>query len=304
MSTTNRTFTRRRLLEGTAAGVGTAALASCAPDHFVSGDVNVVRVHTLPLEDPDDRRWLQSPVLDVELGPQDMALPLNLQPAVTSLRVRALHDHERIAFLLEWDDADIDDLTVRVDDFRDACAVLLASGPPSLDLRPMGTAASPATLLHWKADWQRDVDEGRQGLDAVYPNRSVDVYPPLWDAATADVEPGTYADAQATMWLPGIHVDNPISLAGRATPVEKAIAYGFGTTATAATQNAAGRGFRTDAGWRVIISRPLGAVDDGEVSLTPGANGTCAFAVWSGGADEVGSRKAPSRTVYSIVLER
>ena len=36
-----------------------------------------------------------------------------------------------------------------------------------------------ATLLHWKADWQRDIDQGRSDLDDAYPNRSVDVYPPL-----------------------------------------------------------------------------------------------------------------------------
>src|SRR5262245_28847987 len=107
----NPTFTRRRALTGAAAGAGTLAFAGCAQDHFIQGDVNVARVAGLP-GDPDDRRWLRSPVVDVELGPQDMALPNNLTPAVSSVRVRALHDGDRIAFLLEWTDSGTQDLTI------------------------------------------------------------------------------------------------------------------------------------------------------------------------------------------------
>ena len=301
--TSKHTLTRRRVISGAAAGAGTLALAGCAPDHFVNGDVNVATVTNLP-DDPDDHRWLRSPQLDVELGPQDMALPLHLEPAVSSVRVRALHDRERIAFLLEWDDADTDDLAIKVDEFRDACAVLLAPGPPAAELRPMGTATRPVTLLHWKADWQRDVDRGRQGLDAAYPNRSVDVYPPLYQTPPGEVGPDSYEDANAGQWLPGMYVDNPISIAGRSTPVEKLVAFGFGTSTHTAHQTATGHGSRGDRGWRVIIARPLAAADDGEVDLSAGTVATAAFAVWSGGDGEVGSRKAPSTRVYSVFLER
>jgi DMSO reductase family type II enzyme heme b subunit len=132
----------------------------------------------------------------------------------------------------------------------------------------------------------------------------VDAYPPLWDVAPGDVTPQSYADADAMEWLPGMQVANPISLGGRSTPVEKAIAYGFSTTTTAATQNAAGRGVRTARGWRVVIVRPLDAADDGEVPVRPGTPTMCAFAVWSGHANHTGSRKAPSRNVYLLYLER
>lgn len=296
-------FTRRRVIGGAAAGAGTLALAGCAPDRFVTGDVNVAQVANLP-DDADDHRWLRSPRLAVELGPQDMALPLRLEPAVRALSVRALHDRERIAFLLEWDDADADDLTIEVDRFRDACAVLLAPGPPAAELRPMGTATQPVTLLHWKADWQRDVDEGRQGLDAAYPNRTIDVYPPLYQTAPAEVGPDTYESSDAMQWLPGMDVGNPISVAGRSSPVEKLIAFGFGTSTHTAQQAATGRGVRGATGWRVIITRPLTATDEGEVDLDPGTVATAAFAVWSGGDREVGSRKAPSTKVYAMFLER
>jgi DMSO reductase family type II enzyme heme b subunit len=298
----SRPISRRRLVQGAAVGAGAVALAGCAVDHRVAGDVAAARVRSVPL-DPDHERWSRTPELEVALGPQDMALPLRLSPAITSVRVRALHDGNRIGFRLEWDDPDVDDLTVRVDDFRDACAVLLAPGPAVAEIRTMGTATTPATLLHWKADWQRDVDAGRQGLEAMYPNRSVDVYPPLWDVAPAEVDIDSYRDHDATVWLPGVHVENPISVAGRTTPVEKAIAYGFSTTTTGRSQDAEGHGVRTERGWRVVITKPLEGADDGELSLDPRTRAACAFAVWSGAFHDAGSRKAPSIDVYSLAVE-
>ncbi len=303
MNTSDQTLSRRHLVKGAAAGAGSLALAGCAIDHAFSGDLNAARVRRVPDDDADHSRWTRTSELVVELGPQDMALPLRLDPAVTSVRVRALHDGDRIAFRLEWDDADVDDLTIRVDDFRDACAVLLAPGPAVAEVRTMGSATTPATLLHWKADWQRDVDQGRQGLAAAYPNRTVDVYPPLWNVAPDDVDVTSYQEHDATVWLPGIHVENPISLSHRTSPVEKAIAYGFSTTSTGPTQNVGGRGVRTDTGWRVVISKPLAAADDGEIDLRPGSRAACAFAIWSGAFHDAGSRKAPSIDVFALALE-
>ena len=76
-------------------------------------------------------------------------------------------------------------------------------------VRTMGTAMKAATLLHWKADWQRDVDDGRTGLDEAYPHRSVDVYPPLVDVAPGDVTVDDYAATDASQWLPGTSGGNP-----------------------------------------------------------------------------------------------
>jgi hypothetical protein len=302
VSATRTTFSRRSVLTGVAAGAGAAVLASCSQDHLLEGDLNSLRVAGVP-KDPDDPAWVRAPELAVPLGPQDMALPTNMTPAVTLVRVRSMHDGRSISFHLAWDDPDLDDLSIRVDDFRDACAVLLVPGPRVVEVRPMGTATVPATLLHWKADWQRDVDHGRQGLDVVYPNRSVDVYPPLWGTAPDKVDPTTYATADADVWLPGMHVGNPISMGGRTTPVEKLIAHGFSTTTTSSSQDVTGRGARSDTGWMVVITKPLEPTEAGEVMLTPGESTTCAFAVWSGGANEVGPRKAPSVNVHRLFLE-
>lgn len=296
---------RRRLLAGTAATAGAAALAACAPDHpdAVDADEIIVnRVDRVPADDPDADAWGRTPEKTVEMASQEIALPHRTTPAVETIRIRAIHDGETIGFRVDWDDREIDDMTVRVDDFRDACAVLLAPGAGDETVRTMGTATTAATLLHWKADWQRDIDSGRAGLDDAYPNRSVDAYPPLVDVVPGEATIEDYADAGATQWLPGTDVGNPMSASRRETAVEKIVANGYGTSTTTPTQDARGRGDHRTEGWRVTLTKPLGAADDGETTLSPGGEATCAFAVWAGADGDAGSRKSPSATVYRLTI--
>ncbi len=304
--TSSSSVSRRQLITGGAAVAGATALAGCAPDYpdaLGPGDVRAVRVPRVPVDEPDSDVWGRTPPKTVELAPQQIALPHKARPSVGQIEVRAIHDGTRIGFRIDWDDSDVHDLTVRVDDFRDACAVLLAAGGGDETVRTMGTPDSAATLLHWKADWQRDLDRGRAGLDDAYPNRSVDVYPPLVGTAPQDVSIDDYEAAGATEWLPGTHVDNPNSAATRTTAVEKIVANGFGTSTTTATQNASGRGVRHGTTWRVTVAKPLAADDDGETAITPGSVATCAFAIWSGAAGDAGGRKSPSATVYRLVID-
>ena len=296
---------RRSLLKGAAlVGAGSVACAACSKsDRYDGRGVYSRRVERVQL-DPGHDSWGDSPYTDIELGPQNMTLPQQLNPAVTRVRVRSAHDGERIAFRLDWEDLDVNDQTIRVDDYRDACAVLLAPGDADEAMRMMGTATVPVTLLHWKADWERMVAKGDEGLDAAFPNRSVDTYPIIWKTPADEVTIDSYVEAGATEWLPAIHVKNPV--AGRTTrftSVEKAIAYSFSTTTSAPTQDARGRGRHSEDGWSVVLVKPLGAADDGEMDLKPGTVSTCAFAVWSGRRRDVGPRKCPATTVAALELE-
>lgn len=303
MSITDTTprLSRRGVLKGLTATAGVMAVAGCAPDGYDGSTLLAMRALQIPT-DPLSPLWDAAPAYEVELGPQDIALPYRLEPTVSKVSVRAIHDGRHIGFRLEWSDEDSNDLAIKVDQFRDACAVMLVPGQPNPALRPMGSLDTPATLLHWKADWQRDVDEGRQGLDAVYPNRRVDTYPAVWESAPSEVGVEEYEAAGATEWVPGYHVGNPISMGGRGTPVEKAIAYGFSTTTTAVEQDVDGRGSRSDSGWVVTIIRSLAATSEGELDLSPGSTCSCAFAVWSGAEREGGGRKAPSRDVHVLTV--
>lgn len=296
-------LSRRSVLA--AAGAGAAGLglglAACAEDAYDGDGVYVARARRAP-DDPDDDAWALAPRIDVALGAQDMAMPMRPTASVPSIRVQALHDGTRVSFRLEWDDAGADDLTIEVDRFRDACAVMFVVGEPDLALRPMGSTTVPATLLHWKADWQRDLDDGRQGLDAAYPNRSVDTYPPLLGVAPADVGVEAYEEAGATEWLPAYHVHNPIARGPASSAVEKLVAYGFGSATPCVTQNAHGRGSRTATGWAVVVGKPLGSTDAGETPVGAGSVASCAFSVWSGADQDGGSKKSPSVAMSRLVF--
>lgn len=300
------TITRRQLLTGGLTGTAALVVASCGPDPsdaIPQGEIFVARVKKVPLLDPSTTVWENGPKAIIDLGLQDIALPMKKVPSVTQIAVRAVHDGTSIGIRIEWDDAETNDLTVRVDDFRDACAVLLAAGDGDASVRTMGKPASPATLLHWKADWERDVQLGVQGESDVYPNRSVDTYPPLVVDNPLELKPMDYVKAGATDWLPGLSVGNPLSAPTRPTSVEKLVAIGFGTATSCKTQDVVGIGKRTKKGWRVAIVKPMTASDESETALHAGGLATCAFAIWSGNDRDSGGHKSPSVNTFRMQLE-
>jgi hypothetical protein len=300
-------LTRRRLLTGGAVATGAAALTACGitdpdpNDAVAPGVVPAWRVERVPLDDPGSEEWKRAAEVDVELDAQLIALPNRPEPVVPRITVRAIHDGTTIGFRVEWGDDQEDDNTVRVDGFRDACAVLLAPGAGDEGLRVMGSAEQPATLLQWKADWELDRQDGIQLLHDSFPNAAVDTYPPL-GASTGEITPVDYVEKGATEWLPGLHVGNPLSAETRSTSVEKLTARSFGNVTSAPTQNASGRGERRKGGWTVVLGKPLEAADPDEVSLVAAQSYTCAFAIWSGGDGDAGGRKSPSKTAYRLEL--
>ena len=77
--------------------------------------------------------------------------------------------------------------------------------------------------------------------------------------------------------------NNPIS-GPRATAVQDLVVEGPGTLRPAKPQSSGG-GKRGDAGWSVVLVRPL------PQGLAPGARTQVAFAVWEGANQEAGARK-------------
>jgi DMSO reductase family type II enzyme heme b subunit len=307
--TTTRTsspgLSRRGLLAGGLAGAGTLALAACAaddPDATASDAVQVARVRRAPVDDPASETWRSATPTAIAMDAQAIALPYRETPLVPQISVRAVHDGETIAFRLTWSDTGTEDLTVPVDGFRDACAVLLAPGDGDQAVRMMGATSTPATLLQWKADWQRDLEEGIQSVATTFPNGTVDVYMPLVREVPSEVTPADYEAGGVSQWLPGLHVGNPLSGSTRTTCVEKLVAWGYGTAATTATQNAMGRGERSDNGWTVVVAKPMASTDDDELDIHPGRAYTCAFALWAGNEADSGGRKTPSKLAHRLVV--
>jgi hypothetical protein len=291
-------LTRRQAL----ASLGAAA-AAAAPRHALAGpgapaeepDLRAVRVPVpVPATDPDSPAWARARPIEVAVIGQAMVLPSKTRPSVGALRARAVHDGRQIAFLLEWSDPRPETLSIKTDQFKDGCAVLLAPHPAPPLAWMMGTAEVAVTLLHWRADWQRDIDAGFQDLEVAFPNVAFDFYPPLVGAKHPPRLPDAYPPA-ARAWLPGWHVGNPLSQPAKRSPVEKLRAIGPGTVEQLPVQDASGRGRWRDGTWKVALARNLKAGGGPEVTLAPGETYAVAFAVWAGGERDVGGRKSVTR---------
>lgn len=311
---TDSTHGRRKFIIGGAAGA--AALAAgvyglargggtpTPTDRVVAKKIG----GEVPVDDPGSSLWGKAKAAHIELDSQIMFPPNRPTPFQPTVKVKALHDGSTIGFLVEWKDPEQDDLTIKCDAFRDACAVLLAPYSKNASVRIMGTAEIPATLLHWKADWQRDVDHGFQDLEVAFPNSTFDYHPPI-PPTEEMVEkplvtvPDDYEAAKATMWLPAYHVGNPIANAKKTTSVEKLIAKGFGTATTLGTQDALGKGEWKDGKWKVVLAKPMAASDDGETAIEAGKDYSMAVAVWAGKELDAGGHKSPSKLLLTLNVE-
>lgn len=231
----------------------------------------------LPL-DPDDRAWSRLASWPVTMLIQNLVLPHAPDLVVPEIEVKALHNGERIGFRVEWVDAEADEVDAMAR-FRDAVAVQLPVDPTTTPAVTMGLAAQPVHIMQWRAAWQVDVDEGRQGVRTAFPNM-------YKDAAPEEL----MGEEKARVFYPAVYVGNPMAQRERATPVADLTAVGFGSLTTHEEQTADGRGVFKDGHWSVVITSPLaGGVN--KTALTLGLRTVAAFAVWNGSHDNRGSRK-------------
>lgn len=235
----------------------------------------------IPVTDPRSDLWDRAETSLVPLVAQQIAQPFLETAGVTSLDARALHNDTALAFLLEWDDEQVDDLD-GIRRYHDAVAVQLptraGATPPPLT---MGAPGTPVHVLQWRATWQRDIDSGgKTGVDQIYPEVVHDVMPD-------DVLPPKTA---AYYWV-GRKAGNPLSQKYRTTPVEEIVAEGFGSvTHLKGLQTAQGHGVNEGGRWRVVVATPLERKGIGD-QLTSGSTWPIAFAVWLGSEDNRGARK-------------
>lgn len=240
----------------------------------------------IPLE-PWSPVWAKVPAVDVPLLAQAIAKPLNLDPSIKSVSVKSVHNGTWIAFFITWKDP-TKDAVMRTDRFRDAVAVQIpVRGPTAIT---MGQGGKPVLILHWKADWQEDIDKGFMDVGRLYPNFWIDWYPFVTGEPPYEITYWTNIEAQR--YLTGWVLGNPRSQPVKRIAVEEQIAEGFGTLTTNFKQSAAGSGVYAEARWRVVIARPFSAGDPNDPDWGPGRETTVAFAAWDGGKGEMGSRKA------------
>lgn len=230
---------------------------------------------------PDAGFWNSAPEVRVSMLPQNIVAPKLTASAIKTLQVRAVHNGQWLAFRIEWPDATRSDRIV-VDNFGDQVAVELpvTFNKDAMPSPMMGNPGGRVSILQWRAAFQRDLDEGEPTIRDLYPNAHADVYPDQVLRAT-DVRP----------YMGAIGLDNPISHPNR-TPVLDQMAEGWGTMTVKPEQHADGRGNWQRGRWQVVIAHPLASGDENDMQLQSGSESIAAFAVWDGGARDVGSRKA------------
>lgn len=239
------------------------------------------RVESLPA-DPEHGNWDAVPEVRIPL------MPLWWREGyIDAVRVKAVHDGERLALLLEWNDGAADSQGVQQQNFPDGAAVQL-SAQASPPLFAMGADGEVVDIWHWKALWTDDREEF-QDVGTTFPRLVADGYygsEKGWQSRP--FEDPTYR--------PAADFHNWMALSNRTTVVENANAAGFGTLASQAMgkQNVQGIARRRQGVWRLQLTRTLESPDAEDVPLGPGKRASVGFAVWDGSAGDRNGQKSVS----------
>lgn len=245
--------------------------------------------------DPKAAYWSSAETTPLMLMAQPMVAPRPKLTSTNQLRVQAVHDGRRVAFRLNWSDADRNEAG-RIDQFSDAVAIQFPVGsgetPPAVF---MGQKGSPVHIFHWRAQYQRDREHGKPSMKELYPNMSVDMYPMEFkDHGAAPVPTAETRES----FSPGRAQGNPQSYLKNA--VDEIYAEGFATSSVQEGHSSDARGVWENGEWTVVITRDL-AREGGSV-LRVGGKSFIAAAVWQGSAKEVGSRKSVTVTWMPLQL--
>ncbi len=231
---------------------------------------------SVPVDEPWAPVWDGAPRQDVPLSAQNIAPPFG-GGIVQTLTARALHDGERLYFLLEWADAAPNDTVNGVEEFADAAAVQFP-GDASKPTPPftMGGPDAPVNIWQWKAVWQADIERGFATTQDRYPNTYADLYP----------------NGDDPLYKPALYVGNPLAQRDHDSPIESVIAGGFGTLTHADVQDVTGAGEWRDGRWRALFVRQFEPAAAGLAGFAEGETTNVAFAVWDGGSGDRNGQKS------------
>lgn len=230
----------------------------------------------IPIGDPESSMWNDVTAVEVPLSGQAITAPMSLDPAVETIKARSMHNGNWIAFQFEWDD-DTKDVGGGVSDFRDSIAIQLPIGGDA-PFVCMGFADAAVNILHWRADFQRDIEDGVPSIGDIFPNTRSNIYPGEGDVS--------FTTGQAA--------GNPLSAAVKPSPVEDLSATGFGTLETQSHGDVTGWGVWDGETWKVVIARQLTTTDTHDAQFESGKQMPVAFAVWDGDNRDVNGRKSVS----------
>lgn len=291
-----RQLSRRKILISGAAVAAAGGLATWGGLRLRDPGEGLIarRVSSLPAPDPDDAAWARARPTRIPLEPQQMIRPHLPEGVLADVRARALFDGANLAVRMEWDDQDLD-AQESIALFKDAVAIMLprdltAEEPPPIF---MGWQDNEVYIAQWRASWQKDVDDGYQDVEHLFPGWYSDIHHEHQTLAQLGLDPEV-----AAAYAPGRDVGNPLSQRDHTSPVEVLTATGYGTLTHADEQRALGRGRHQDGRWHVVIQVPAG---NPAPALEPDTTVPMAFAVWRGERGEVGGRKHHSQWVDLVL---
>ncbi len=169
---------------------------------------------TVPAEDPTAAAWAEVPVSEFRLSPQVHWPDRLLDATVKSVKVRGLHDGERVAILLEYQDP--------TEDAADAAALEFMVGDKKAHFahgqEMLLVEGGPVNIWYWKHASGKAVDMNAKGFGTLKPQTHQDVAAKgVWQDGTwrvvfsrsletsskeQDVQilPGEWSDVAFAMW--------------------------------------------------------------------------------------------------------
>ncbi len=231
----------------------------------------------LPLRNPNSTLWDLASPLEVPMSGQLVTRPQAPEPSVDAISVRALTDGEWIAFRIDWSDATKDD-GLGHDTFKDGVAVQfpVAGGAPFVC---MGMVNETVSMLHWRSDFQADLERGE-------PASTVNVH--------ENAPEGYFPMAGVPSFTAALGAGNPLVARGDAPPVESLLAGGFGTLEATEANDADGWAVWSDGTWSAVIARPLAPGGAEDAALSSDEETSLAFAVWDGARGDINGKKSVS----------
>ena len=260
--------------------------------------------------DPTASIWENAPATQVKVMGQNITIPILFNASVSSINVRSMNNGTWIGFWLEWADPTESTAALSTNQFRDSIAISLPTTEGKTFVA-MGGPGTPVNIMHWKADWQKDIDLNHyQDREDAYPNMAYDFY--IGDDVRNGEIAGGFNDPTNPrhpvtelnpMYEPGLAAGNSLSNLVKFSPIEELVAEGFGTLTTQKHQNSLGKGVWENGVWKVVMARMMLTGDMTDAQFEPGKNKDIAFAVWDGGNREVDGRKAVALW-HNLIVEQ
>lgn len=255
----------------------------------MAASANIVSTYVtepLPTDDIDSKLWQRAQATNVPLNGQQTTYPMNPDYSVKSVTVRSLNNGKYITFLLKWEDK-AKNTGGGVNFFPDKLALQFPtkeSGDPFNDFICMGVSiggneTALVDIVLWRADFQKDIEQGFTDVKNVFPNMGVTQY-----AELAQPDAVTFRTAEAA--------GNPLASTTHTVPLERLYAEGFGTLASRQAVDATGWGRWQEGSWQAIITRPFASAEPTNSQLELGQITTMAIAAWDGANQEVNGKKS------------